>query len=90
MRFLVTPPRPLSDGILFSIAENDVERTVFLSSAAMAELAPTAIRPEHQVRAVMENMKPLVRSALSKSKDAPVAELIVLDPADVAGMGKRQ
>ncbi|WP_420138203.1 hypothetical protein [Sphingomonas sp.] len=81
---LLEEPRLIPGGVSFTINEVQFGQTVFVTDAALARLAPHARGPREMIRFVMTNIRVLAERALKKAKGGRIADLIVLEPQDVA------
>lgn len=80
---LVDAPRLIPGGILFTMDTHHLQRTVCVTDAALAILAPEAASGQARLRYVMENIEPLTVIAKQKASGLEMPELFVLDVADV-------
>lgn len=86
---LVDPPRLIEGGILFTLDTHDLQRTVCVTDAALALLAPDARDTRHRIRYVMENIEPLTTIAKRKASGLEMPELIIFDVNDVGSIPSR-
>src|SRR4051812_34207866 len=83
---LVDPPSRHDGGVLFTVDQHAVQRTVFVTDAAVELLDPTARNDRAIVHAVMANLAQLVTLAMAKAVTTGMPELIVLDDQTVASL----
>jgi hypothetical protein len=85
---LVDAPSRHPGGVLFTVDQHAVQRTVFVTDAAISLLDPAVGDDRAIVHAVMANLATLVTLAIEKAVTTSMPELIVLDEqaiAEVAG-----
>ncbi|UAK25127.1 hypothetical protein [Sphingomonas nostoxanthinifaciens] len=80
---LVDPPRVVDGGILFTMDVHDLQRTVCITDAALARLAPDAPDDRARMRVVLTMVSTLVEIAGAKASSLEMPELIVIDAGDL-------
>lgn len=88
IKHLVGEPRAIAGGVFLTVNETDLGRTVIISQAALAAMAPNARSDREKVAYVMANANGLVHAALSKAVAFDMPQLLVLEPGDVDGVPK--
>ena len=81
---LVDSPCRHPGGVLFTVDQHAVQRTVFITDGAIGLLDPTAGDDRAIVHAVMANLAPLVTLAMDKAFTTSMPELVVLDEQAIA------
>jgi hypothetical protein len=81
---LVDPPSRHPGGVLFTVDQHAVQRTVFITDSAIGRLDPTARDDRAIVHAVMANIAQLVALAIDMAFTTTMPELIVLDEEHVS------
>jgi hypothetical protein len=81
---LVDTPRALPGGVLFSIDDHAVQRTIFVTDAALARIDSCARSEHEKLHRVMMHSKKLIELALGKAKTETVPELVVVDGDDLS------
>jgi len=83
-KHLVDPPRRHPGGILFTVDQHAVQRTVFVTDAAIRLFDPTADDDRAIVHTAMANLAQLVTLGIEKAFTTTLPELVVLDEEAVA------
>jgi len=83
---LVDSPRRYPGGVLFTVDQHAVQRTIWVTDAAIARLDGSARDDIALVRAVMSHVRELVDLALAKASTQTMPELIVLDEESIAAV----
>lgn len=86
MYHLLEEPRPIDGGISFTVDALEVGQTIFVTNAALTQLAPHAVGGKAALQCVMMNISLLAECALAKVRSPMLAQLIVLDADDVAAI----
>jgi len=81
---LVDPPRRHPGGVLFTVDQHAVQRTVFVTDAAIRLFDPAAQDDRAIVHTAMANLAQLVTLGIEAALTTTLPELIVLDEKDVA------
>ena len=81
---LVDPPHRHPGGVLFTVDQHAVQRTVFVTDAAIRLFDPAAQDDRAIVRTAMANLAQLVTLAIETAFTTTLPELVVLDKEEVA------
>jgi len=83
---LVDSPRRYPGGVLFTVDQHAVQRTVWVTDAAIARLDGSARDDLGCVRTVMTHVRELVELAMAKASTHTMPELVVVDEDSIAAL----